>query len=304
MRRFNLILLLLFVSVSVFCLPHDSLSQQDHIIKIGVSSMITPVDAVKYYQEIIDYIGEQIKQPVQMVHRRTYDEMDTMLERGEVKVAFICSAPYVKNREKFGVEILVAPSVNGRASYHSYIIVHKDSPVRSFPELKGKFFAFTDPKSNTGKLYPTYLLKTMGSTPEKFFRRVMYSYSHNKSVELVAKKVVDGAAVESIVYEYMVKKGSPYAKQTKVIKRSPPYGIPPVVVTKDIDANLKKKIRDAFLNMHKTAKGAAILNDMMIDGFVQISDSAYDSIREMERSIKNDVMAAKKTDGKKRFLSA
>jgi phosphonate transport system substrate-binding protein len=261
--------------------------------------MITPVDAVKYYQEIIDYIGEQIKQPVQMVHRRTYDEMDAMLERGEVKVAFICSAPYVKNREKFGVELLVAPSVNGKATYQSYIIVHKDSPVQSFPELKGKFFAFTDPKSNTGKLYPTHLLKTMGFTPEKFFKRVMYSYSHNKSVELVAKKVVDGAAVESIVYEHMVKKGSPYAKQTKVIKRSPPYGIPPVVVTKDIDANLKKKIRDAFLSMHKTAKGAAILKDMMIDGFVQISDSAYDSIREMEKSVKNDTITVKKSNGKK-----
>jgi phosphonate transport system substrate-binding protein len=299
MRRFNSTLLVLFVFVSIFCLPRDSLSQQDNTIKIGVSSMITPVDAVKYYQEIIDYIGEQIKQPVQMVHRRTYDEMDTMLERGEVKVAFICSAPYVKNREKFGVEILVAPSVNGKASYQSYIIVHKDSPVQSFSELKGKFFAFTDPKSNTGKLYPTYLLKTMGLTPERFFKKVMYSYSHNKSVELVAKKVVDGAAVESIVYEYMVKKGSPYAKQTKVIKRSPQYGIPPVVVTKDIDESLKKKIRDAFLNMHKTAKGAAILNDMMIDGFVQISDSAYDSIREMERSIKNDVMVNKKNNGKK-----
>lgn len=298
MRRFNLILLLLFVFLSVFCLPHDSLSRQDNVIKIGVSSMITPVDAVRYYQEIIDYIGEQIKQPVQMVHRRTYDEMDTMLERGEVKVAFICSAPYVKNREKFGVELLVAPSINGKATYHSYIIVHKDSPIKSFAGLKGKFFAFTDPKSNTGKLYPTYLLKTMGFTPEKFFKRVMYSYSHNKSVELVAKKVVDGAAVESIVYEYMVKKGSPYVKQTRIIKRSPPYGIPPVVVTKDIDANLKKKIRDALLNMNKTEKGRAILNAMMIDGFVQISDNAYNSIREMERSVKDDAIAAKKTKGR------
>ncbi|MCL5063094.1 MAG: phosphate/phosphite/phosphonate ABC transporter substrate-binding protein [Nitrospirae bacterium] len=268
------------------------------MIKIGVSSMITPVDAVKYYQEIIDYIGEQIRQPVQMVHRRTYDEMDTLLERGEVKVAFICSAPYVKNREKFGVELLVAPSVNGKATYHSYIIVHKDSPVQSFPELKRKFFAFTDPKSNTGKLYPTHMLKTMGFTPENFFKKVMYSYSHNKSVELVAKKVVDGAAVESIVYEYMVKKGSPYVKQTRIIKRSPPYGIPPVVATKDIDPNLKKKIKDAFLNMNRTEKGRAILNAMMIDGFVQISDNAYDSIREMERSVKDDAMAAKKTKGK------
>ena len=58
----------------------------------------------------------------------------------------------------------------------------------------------------------------MNSSPEKFFKRHVYSYSHNKSVELVAKKIVDGAAVDSLVYEYMLKKDSPYAKQTKVIK--------------------------------------------------------------------------------------
>lgn len=280
-------------------LPYPSFSKQSNAIKIGVASMITPVDAVKYYQEIIDYIGEQIKQPVQMVHRRTYEEMDSLLERGEVKVAFICSAPYVKNRERFGVELLVAPSVNGKATYHSYIIVHKDSPIKSFAELKGKVFAFTDPRSNTGRLYPTYLLKTMGFTPEKFFKSFMYSYSHNKSVELVAKKIVDGAAVESIVYEYMMKKNSPYAKQTRIIKRSPPYGIPPVVVTKDIRPDLRKKIKDAFLNMHKSKKGKAILNAMMIDGFVEISDHAYDSIRQMERAIADNPTVAKKTKGKK-----
>lgn len=263
-------------------------------LKIGVASMITPVDAVRYYQEIIDYIGEQIKQPVQMVHRRSYEEMDSLLERGEVKVAFICSAPYVKDRERFGIELLVAPSVNGRATYHSYIIVHKDSPVKSFAELKGKVFAFTDPRSNSGKLYPTYLLKTMGFTPDKFFKRVMYSYSHNKSVELVAKKVVDGAAVESLVYEYMLKKESPYAKQTRVIKRSSPFGIPPVVVTRDINPDLKKRIKDTFLNMHKTKRGRAILEAMMIDNFVLVSDSAYDSIRKMERAVADNSMVARK----------
>jgi phosphate/phosphite/phosphonate ABC transporter binding protein len=254
-------------------------------LKIGVASMITPVDAVKYYQDVIDYIGEQIKQPVQMVHCRTYNEMDSLLERGEVKVAFICSAPYVKNRERFGVELLVAPSVDGKPTYHSYIIVHNDSPIKIFSELKGKTFAFTDPKSNTGKLYPTYLLKTMGRNPERFFKSQLYSYSHNKSVEMVAKKIVDGAAVESIVYDHMLKTGSPYAKQTRIIRRSPAYGIPPVVVTKDINPELKKKVRDAFLAMGTTVKGKAIMDAMMIDGFVEVPDSNYDTIREMERAV-------------------
>lgn len=263
-------------------------------IKIGVASMVTPMNAVKYYQEIIDYVGEQINHPVQMVHRRTYEEMDLLLEKGEVKVAFVCSAPYVKDHDKFGVELLVAPSVNGKAVYNSYIIAHKDSHIKSFAELKGKVFAFVDPKSNTGKLYPAYLLKTMNRTPENFFKRFVYSYSHNKSVELVAKKIVDGAAVESLVYEFMLKKDSPYAKQTRIIKRSPPFGIPPVVITKDVAPALKKQLRDAFLSMNKTARGKEILDAMMIDGFVHISDNAYDSIRKMDIALSAGLNAAGK----------
>jgi phosphonate transport system substrate-binding protein len=273
--------------------PPASAAPQEPI-KIGVSSMITPVDTVKYYQAIIDYIGARIGQPVRMVHRRTYEEMDGLLERGEVKIAFICSAPYVKDRERFGVELLAAPSVNGSTKYQSYIIVHNDRPIKTFPELKGKSFAFTDPSSNTGKIYPTYLLKTMGYVPEKFFGRTVYSYSHNKSVEMVAKKVVDGAAVESMVYEYMRKTGSPYAGQTKIIKRSPPYGIPPVVVTRDVDPRLKDKVKEAFLSMGNTPKGKAILDAMMIDGFVEVSDSNYDSIREMERAVAGISTVSKK----------
>ncbi len=295
----KLFLSILFSFFVFFHSPADLFSKDDKILKIGVSSMITPLDAVKYYQEIIDYIGEEIKQPVQMVHRRTYEEMDRLLEKGEVKVAFICSAPYVKNRENLGVELLVAPSVNGKPSYHSYIIVHKDSPIQSFLELKGKTFAFTDPGSNTGRLYPTYLLKKMKTTPESFFKKLTYSYSHNKSIELVAKKVVDGAAVDSIVYDYMFKNGSPYARQTRIIKMSPPFGIPPVVVTKDIDVTLKERLKEAFLKMHSSQKGHSILNAMMIDRFIQVSDNLYDSIREMRAFIKDYGVTEKKIRGKK-----
>jgi phosphonate transport system substrate-binding protein len=290
-------ILLVLLYSPVLAAPLQPAARQE-TVRIGVSSMITPVDTVKYYQEIIDYIGDQIRQPVRMVHRRTYDEMDKLLERGEVKIAFICSAPYVKDHEQFGVELLVAPSIDGSPRYRSYVIVPNDSPIKSFPELKGKVFAFTDPKSNTGKIYPTYLLKTMGYDPETFFGRFLYSYSHNKSIEMVAKKIVDGSAVDSLVYEHMRKSGSPYTKQTKIIKRSPPYGTPPVVVVRDIDPVLKEKVKNAFLTIQKTPKGKAILEAMMIDGFVEIPDRDYDGIRQMESAIARTATVAKKVKKK------
>ncbi len=292
-------LLLLF---SILLIPsHQAGSAQEkgEVLTIGIASMVTPVDTVKYYQEIVRYMKGQIGIPVKIIHRNTYAEMDRLLEKGEVKVAFICSAPYVKNRERFNIELLAAPSVNGKPVYHSYIIVHRESNINSFMDLKGKSFAFVDQRSNTGRLYPVYLLKKMGFKPEKFFGRIIYSYSHNKSIEMVAKKIIDGAAVDSLVYDYMAKSGSLYISQIKIVKRSPPFAAPPVVVRGELEGKIKEKLRDAFLNMHRSEKGREILKSMMIDRFVEISDSAYNPIRRMYRIVSGDHDVTKSESEKK-----
>lgn len=260
-------------------------------LRAGVASMITPVSAVKYYQQVVDYLGEKLGVPSEMVHRTTYDEIDVMLENNAVDVAFICSSPYVLDNEKFGVELLVAPQVSGEVYYHSNIIVHKDSPIETFEQLRDLTFAFVDPKSNTGRLYPTYFLAKRDELPDIFFSSYQYSYSHNKSVEMVAKNRVDGASVDSIVYDYMVATGSPYAKQTKIIHRSPKFGIPPIVVPPNISPYLKESLRSIFLEMHDDPEGKLILEGMKIERFVEVPDANYDGIRAMRAFIKNNSTA-------------
>jgi phosphonate transport system substrate-binding protein len=277
---------LLLVSVSSLT---PALSQTP--LRAGVASMITPVSAVKYYQQVVDYLGEKLGVPSEMVHRTTYDEIDVMLENNAVDVAFICSSPYVLDNEKFGVELLVAPQVSGEVYYHSNIIVHKDSPIETFEQLRDLTFAFVDPKSNTGRLYPTYFLAKRDELPDIFFSSYQYSYSHNKSVEMVAKNRVDGASVDSIVYDYMVATGSPYAKQTKIIHRSPKFGIPPVVVPPNISPYLKESLRSIFLEMHDDPEGKLILEGMKIERFVEVPDANYDAIRAMRAFIKNNSAA-------------
>lgn len=282
-RHFNILLCVLLL-----CSVYTDQALSQNSIKAGVASMITPVSAVRYYQQVVDYIGEKLGTTSKMVHRTTYDEIDTMLANGEVDLAFICSSPYVLDKDKFGVELLVAPQVKGKVHYHSYIIVHKDSPIESIEELKNSVFAFVDPKSNTGRLYPKYYLAKRNETPDSFFKSYFYSYSHNKSVEIVAKNRADGAAVDSIVYDYMVATDSPYTQQTRVIHRSPPFGIPPVVVPPGISTYLKQSLLSIFLEMHEDPEGLRILQGMKIQKFVEVPDSNYDSIRAMKAFIKNN----------------
>jgi len=285
MTKHARILLLIF---SIQILSPAIACCNNKVMRAGVASMITPVSTVRYYQQVVDYIGQQLGIAIEMVHRTTYDEIDVMLENKELDIAFICSSPYVLNNEKFGAELLVAPQVKGSVYYHSNIIVHMDSEVKTFDELQGKTFTFVDPKSNSGKLYPTYLLARINHTPATFFDDYSFSYSHNKSVELVAKKRTTAAAVDSIVYDFMVATGSPYTEKTRIIHRSPKFGIPPVVVPPGLPIYLKQSLKTIFLEMHNDPEGKKILEQMRIDRFVEVSDNNYDPIRAMGAFIANN----------------
>lgn len=254
-------------------------------LRIGMGAMITPKEGYVYYQRLKGYIEKKIGQPVQLVDRDNYDEMNGLLETGGVDAAFVCAGPYVEGKAKFNLELLAMPLVKGAPIYHSYIIVHKESPINSLKDLRGKVFAFTDPKSNTGKLVPTFMLAKMKETPDKYFSRVEYTYGHDKSIRAVAEKIVDGAAVDSLIWEYAAIKRPELTNQTKIISKSDPYGIPPVVVRPGLDPGLKKKLKEILLAASNDPEGQEILKGMMIDSFVTGDDKNYDTIRAMNRWI-------------------
>ncbi len=236
-------------------------------------------------EEMMTYIGRQVGRRTEIIHRKSYQEMSDLLGRGQVDVAFVCGLPYVIDKEKFGEELLVSPVFQGKPLYQSYVIVPKDSPARSLEDLRGKLYAFSDPLSNSGKLVPTYRLAMIGETPESFFRRYIFTYSHSANVEAVAVKLVDGASVDSYIWEYLNLVHPDLTGRTKVIEKSPYYGMTPVVVRPGIDAELKQKLRHAFVQMHHDPVGAAILKKLLIDRFEEVSDSHYQSIREMREFI-------------------
>lgn len=253
-------------------------------LRIGITGVLVEHNRA-LNEQMITYIGEKVGRPVEILHRKSYQEMSDLLERGLADVAFVCGLPYVIDREKFGEELLVSPVFNGKPRYQSYVIVPRDSDAKTLEDLRGKLYAFSDPLSNSGKLVPTYRLVTLGETPENFFRRYIFTYSHSANVEAVAVKLVDGASVDSYVWEYMNVVNPQLTGQTKVIERSPYHGMTPVVVRPGLDRALKRNLRQAFLAMHRDPRGGAILKQLLIDRFEAVPDALYDSIRTMRRVV-------------------
>ncbi len=261
--------------------------QQTDRLRIAVGAIISPAKSLTFYEDIFDYIGEKLGRGVEMVQRKTYAEVNVLMKERRIDAAFVCSRPYVEGHRDFGMELLCVPMCFGKTEYCSYFIVHKDSPIENLEDLRGKFFAFSDPLSNTGMLVPTYTLAKMGETSESFFRKYIFTYSHDNSIRSVAEKFVDGAAVDSLIWEYLNVKDPKFTAQTRIVHKSAFYAIPPVVVSPEIGQEIKEKLRSAFLDMHNDPKGSAILKKVLIDRFTVIEDGAYDSIREMGTFMKD-----------------
>jgi phosphonate transport system substrate-binding protein len=255
------------------------------VLRIAIAAVISPKETFLLYQDLLDYMAREIGVNIDLIQRQTYEEVNALVRDNRVDLAMVCSGAYVDGHDQFGMELLVAPVAYGVPFYHSYIIVPEESKAQGMEDLRGKRFAFTDPMSNTGKLSPTYLLAQMHEDIDTFFQEYIYTYSHDRSIEMVAHALVDGAAVDGLIWQYLNRTKPGLTSQTRIINKSEPYGIPPVVVPASLNQQTKEKLRNLFLNLHNEEEGKKILNKLFIDKFIVVEDRQYDSIRKMRTMV-------------------
>lgn len=252
---------------------------------IAVAGVLAPSTTLVKYQKIADYLGKKLGRPTELLLRPTYAEINDLVRTGAAGIAFVCDGAYVEGQRQFGMELMAAPQIDGQTVYYSYIIVPADSPAHSLIELKDMTFAFSDPLSTTGRLAPSYALREISAAPETFFKKYIFTYSHENSIRAVSGRLVDGAAVDSLVYEDMAEAEPSFLKSTRIIERLGPYGIPPVVVSPSLDGETKLKLKLALITADGDERGREALKMLGVDRFVALEDSAYDSVREMAEKI-------------------
>jgi len=248
-------------------------------LRVAVAAVISPKGTVESYSPFLSYLEKKLNRPIKLVQRRTYLEINDLIEHGEVDIAFVCTSAYIQGHDSFGMELLVAPQVDGKTTYNSLLIVPADSQAKSMKDLRGKVFAFTDPISLSGRVYPTYLVQQLGFPPEEFFARTIFTYSHDEAIRAVASGVADGAAVDSLVYDYALARDPSLAEKVKVIQRSPDFGIPPVVVSPFTRPQVKAELQALLLEMANDPTARDALTSIGVERFVLIDDSVYDSVR-------------------------
>jgi len=252
----------------------------EHVLRVAVAPVISPERALGVYREFADYLGARLGRQAVLIQRDSYAEINEVIRFGRCELALVCTYAFVMGERDFDMQALVVPQVNGATTYHSLILVPRNSEARSLLDLRAKRFASADLLSNSGWLYPAVWLMERGEDPDTFFGEHMITGSHDRSVTAVVSGFADGAAVDSLVYDQMVAEDPTIAQKLRIVFTSPPFGMPPVVVPRQLKAELRDQIKMALLHMHEDASGREILKRLHIERFVVPEPGMFDSVRE------------------------
>jgi phosphonate transport system substrate-binding protein len=239
--------------------------------------------AVALYEVVTEEVGRRLGLPSELVVETSYESC----EKDQNEVCFVCSLPYV-TFERRGLDLAVpvaAPVLEGeryggRPIYFSDVIVQRDSPFRSFLELRGRSWAYNEPLSHSGYGITRYHLVTLGET-NGFFGKMVEAGFHREAIRMVARGEVDGSAIDSQVLSIELRDHSDLAEQVRVVEALGPSTIQPVAVSRRVPQDLREAIREALVTMAENSAVRERLRVALVERFVAVDAGSYDDIRMM-----------------------
>jgi phosphonate transport system substrate-binding protein len=223
------------------------------------------------------YLQEALEMPVDLVKRRTYQEITALLLSGELDAAWICGFPFVQHWDRMA--LVVVPLYHKQPLYQSYLIVPHDREVSTWQDLRGDIHAFSDPDSNSGHLVTWALLAEAGETPSRFFRETIYTYGHRNVVRAVAAGLAQSGSVDGYVWDVISHRDPDLASRTRVLRKSELLGFPPVACLTINQAAPKVQALSAALQAApQSENGRKLLEMLELDGFAIEQRSLFNSI--------------------------
>ena len=207
------------------------------------------------------------------------------MRNGEADISFMGGLPYVLAHDQIGVKVILGEIYRGSPVYRGRIFVRKDSGIVNLEQLRNKTIAFADPISESGYLYPLDVFAQAGlidpeENPMSFFDAVFFAGGYQQAIQAMANGFVDAAGVsqfaELLLTPEQLEKVDWIAESDLIPSHS-------VVARQDLDPDLLARFTEAMLQLNEPDYQHLLQYVYGHDGYVRVTDSTYDSVRELAR---------------------
>lgn len=260
------------------------------VLNMGLVPGEDPRVMINDNQVLLEHLQKSLQMDVKPFVATDYNGVIEALRSKKLDIALLGPFSYVLATTVANVDAFALLETEKQgATYRSVIIARKDHDVHSLKDLAGKTFAFVDPSSASGHLFPKAALIKAGYNPDTYFSRVIFSGGHDASAVAVQNGKVDAAAIADALLDVAYSRGMLKQDEVTVIWTSDPIPGPPVVYRRDLPADLKAKIRASFAQVHDMPWGPKTT----IKRWVPTDDSAYDVVRDTAKLLNLDLKKMK-----------
>src|SRR5262249_46974350 len=256
------------------------------VLRVGFVPSENVQQVAQNAQPIVEILHKELGMEVEPFVATDYTGVVEALRAKKLDIAFLSPASYVLAKNEANIQVALKSHRKGRAAYYAAIITQADSNIHTLNDFKNKSFAFGDPISTSGHIFPRKMFLENGIDPDKDFSHVIYSGGHDATVLAVLHHKVDGGATfanfpdgkDAAWMQYL--KNPAEQKKIRAIAYSEPIPADNLVYRADLDPAVAQKITDTFLALGKDPAGQKMLRDLyQIDGFVPASDQDYEPVR-------------------------
>lgn len=289
MKKIVALFLVLALSFSLVACGNE----EEETLKMGFVPMMDGDKLIESVEPLTDMLSEELGLPVEGFTATNYVGVVEGLGSGQVDFGFIPPFAYVlANQESDAEVILTAIKKSGKATYQSVFLVREDSDIEDFEDLKGKNFAFVDPSSTSGYLFPGAHLIEQGINLEEDIDYIN-SGGHDKSLQLLLNGDVDAISVFGEARERYKEDFPDAMEKTRVLGYTEDIPGVSVTVNGEMDPELKQNIEDALLKISGTEEGNEFLVNLFnMYGFQKATDADYDVIRRTAEAMNIDLKEA------------
>ncbi|MBI5676503.1 MAG: phosphate/phosphite/phosphonate ABC transporter substrate-binding protein [Nitrospirae bacterium] len=249
-------------------------------INIGLVPEINIFNQAKKYKDLESYLTGRTGTKINFKVISQYGNIIDYFYGMKLDGAFFGSLTAVLANSKLEVEPVARPVyINGKSGARGCIIVRKDSGIKGVEDLKGKVMIYVDKASVSGYVFPLAYFKEHGvKNVPAYFKGYSFTGSHDAAVRDVLEKDADAGAVKSTVYEALAKKNPRINNELMIIAESIDLPSDALWLNKNLDRAIRKKIKDALLNMNKDPEGQKYLSEFGAKGFIETTVNDYNGV--------------------------
>jgi len=262
-------------------------------VRFGVEPYDTAARLVPIYQKVGELIGEKLGCKVEVFVATSYNAEIEAMRNGKLEIGEFGPLGYVLAHQVAKAEAVAAFGTDdGKPnSYWASIVTYPASGFKAVAEIKGHSFAFSDPASTSGHLFPAYGLRKAGLDPDKDIRAI-YAGSHTSSFEALYNHKVDAGEFNSEQLESAKQRGHYKDGDLVFLWKSDAIPTDPFAVRGDLPADFKKRAIEVLQNLDLSALDPADRKIMVGAGITRLvpqTDGAYDGIRDLVKTLNIDL---------------